>query len=136
MQKEYKTINGKVQRCIVFTRDEVGNIFGDDNWNRTFKDSDFLKSLGLNPPPGTLLTAGSHAVTPNNKDRVAGVCILRTDEKDAQKGYPVNWNHWDLISNNDKFLMIPKISKRKEHWFKSKEEWENYIKNHPPHETD
>ena len=39
-------------------------------------------------------------------------------------------------NKKDNVLMIPKNSKRREHWFKSIEEWKEYIKSHPPHETD
>jgi len=136
MQEEFINIDGKVQKCQVFRQEEIKTLFADDNWNRTTKNSDFLKLFGLTPPTGTFLAAGSYADAPNQKDRVAGICVLRIDEKDAQKGYPVNWNHWDLISKNDKVIMAPNENKKEKHWFKSKEEWEAYIKEHPPHETD
>jgi hypothetical protein len=136
MQEKLIKINGGVQKCRVFTQEEIKTLFADDNWNRTTKDPSFLQLFGLTPPNGTFLAAGSYADFPDHKERIAGICVLRIDEKDAQKGYPVNWNHWDFISKDDEVIMIPKENKKEIHWFKSKEAWEAHIKENPPHETD
>jgi len=61
---------------------------------------------------------------------------LRIDEKDRPKGFPINWNHWDFFldeGDETKVVMIPAEQKRQDHWFKTIEEWENRVKNKPPH---
>ena len=137
MNEEFAKINGKVQKCKTFTFDEIKGLFNDNDWNRTFKDPSFLNKVGLSAPPETFLVAGSVALTPPKERVVAGICTLRIDEKDRPKGFPINWNHWDFLldeENKNKVIMVPSNQKRRDHWFKTEEEWQERIKRNPPHE--
>lgn len=137
MNEEFEKMNGRVQKCRTFTFDEIKKIFNDDGWNRTLKDQTFLKEVGLSAPPTTFLVAGSYSSEPTEDGKIAGICILRTDEKDRSKGFPVNSNHWDFClaeDKKDKVIMFPSKQKRKYRWFKSEEEWKERITRNPPHE--
>lgn len=134
MKTEYVNIKGEVKKCRVFSYDEIESIFNDKDWNRTFKDRSFLEKAGLTASPETFLVAGSTSATPTEDGKVAGICTLRTDEKDRPKGFPINWNHWDFFQLDGKIVMIPSDDKRSDHWFKSEEDWKCRIKNYPPHE--
>ncbi|VVB81471.1 Uncharacterised protein [uncultured archaeon] len=135
METEHININGKITKCESFAYDEIKSIFNDEDWNRTFKDAAFLEKVGLSAPPKTFLVAGSYCSAPTKDGKIAGICMLRTDEKDRPKGFPVNWNHWNFFLYEKKVLMIPSNNKLDKHWFKSEEEWQEFIKNNPPHKN-
>ena len=134
MENEYKMINSELVKINKFTKEEIKSIFGSNDWDRTFNNPDFMKSVGLTAPLTTFLVAGSYSSIPTDDGKIAGICILRTDKKDHSKGFPVNWNHWDfyLIEDN-KVMMVPDNQKRPDHWFKTEEEWKDRIKRNPPH---
>ena len=71
--------------------------------------------------------------TPTINGVVAGICVLRTDEKDRPKGFPINWNHWEFFKHGEKIVMVPKDDKKEKHQFESEEEWKKFIKENPPH---
>lgn len=136
MKTEYRIINGKRVKVNVYEYEEIKPLFS-DGWKRTFENEDFLKKVGLTAPPSTFLVAASGNSIPTKDGKIAGICVLRTDEKDRPKGFPVNWNHWDFRlneENKNEVIMIPVEQKRPDHWFRNEEEWKNRIKIKPPHE--
>ena len=135
VKTEYKVINGKRIKLKTFSYDEIKPLFS-DGWERTFENKDFLEKVDLTAPPETFLVAASGSAIPTEDGKIAGICALRTDEKDRPKGFPVNWNHWDFYLDEEdktKVIMIPKEQKRKDHWFRNIREWINRIKTKPPH---
>ena len=135
VKTEHRVINGKRVKVNVYGCEEIKSLFS-DGWKRTFENDDFLKKVGLTAPPKTFLVAASGNSIPTKDGKIAGICVLRWDEKDELKGFPVNWNHWDFYINEEnksEVIMIPVEQKRSDHWFRNKEEWENRIKNKPPH---
>jgi len=132
MKEEYLDLGEGIQKYNTFLYEEIKPLFPSEDWDRVFTDSSFLSKFGITSPPQTFLVAGSMSSTPTPEGIIAGLCRLRTDEKDAPKGFPINWDHWDFIKHENKIVMVP--NKKEKHWFKIDQEWKEQINENPPNE--
>lgn len=137
MKKEHLIIQNKLVKANSFTIEEVKKIFPFDEWKRTSGlPQSVLESVGITPPNKTFFIAASGSSVPEPDGKIAGICVLRNDEKDRPIGVPVNWNHWDFyLDSKDatRVLLCPGKSKQADHQFKTETEWQNRIKEKPPH---
>jgi len=133
MEIKKRLVGDEEKRSIVYLTSIIESLF-DDEWKPREMDSSFLKQIGITEPKDTFFVAQSGSSIPTEDGKIAGICILRFDEKDAKKGYPINWYHYDIYQWNDnQAILVTSDLKREDHWYSSKEEWEKRVADKPPH---
>jgi hypothetical protein len=141
MKENYININGKIVKCKEFEEEEFNFIFN-TNWKRTditpIKEA-FFEKIGLSEPKEVRACFISGTETKiddyenNDSKIIGGICVLRYDKKDELKGVPINWNHLDILKEDNKIFLIPSEQKREDHWYKTIEEWKERVNKKPPH---
>jgi hypothetical protein len=112
MNAEYRSVEGEVVKCVVWTLEDYNKTFGHGaNWTRYFQDDNFFGVIGLTTPRGAkyIATSGTELRIddkPNGLE-VRGVDVFREDAD--KNGNPViDVDHYGFFKLDEEVVMPTK----------------------------